>query len=135
MLRFGHPPLDVINLSMDLYLAGAGGMGREALDVALAQSRSVVAFLDDDMAGQTVRGLPVLAPSQAPQGASYLISIADPAVRARLSDLLDRRGLTAFTLVHPSASVGHDTSLAAGCMVHANASISSSSLARARNGA
>ena len=43
-------------------------MGREALDVALAQGRSVVAFLDDELAGQTVRGLPVLAPAQAPQG-------------------------------------------------------------------
>lgn len=111
---------------MDLYLAGAGGVGREALDVALAQGRSVVAFLDDGLAGQTVRGLPVLAPSQAPQGQGYLIGIADPAVRARLADLLDRRGLTAVTLVHPSAGVGPETSLAAGCLVHANAYISSS---------
>ena len=111
---------------MDLYLAGAGGVGREALDVALAQGRIVVAFLDDELAGRTVRGLPVLTPSQAPQGASYLISIADPAVRARLSDLLDRRGLTAVTLVHPSAVIAPETSLAAGCLVHANAYISSS---------
>jgi sugar O-acyltransferase (sialic acid O-acetyltransferase NeuD family) len=111
---------------MDLYLAGAGGVGREALDVVLAQGRSVVAFLDDGLAGQTVRGLPVLAPSQAPRGERYLIAIADPTVRARLSDLLDRRGLTAVTLIHPSAGVGPETSLAAGCLVHANAYISSS---------
>ena len=78
---------------MDLYLVGAGGLGREALDVALAQGHRVLAFLDDGLDGQTVRGLPVLAPSQAPQGQSYLIGIADPAARARLSDLLDGRGM------------------------------------------
>lgn len=101
-------------------------MGREALDVALAQGRSVIAFLDDELAGQTVRGLPVLAPAQAPRGESYLIGIADPAVRARLSDLLDGRGLTAITLIHPSAGIGPETRLGAGCLVHANAYISSS---------
>lgn len=101
-------------------------MGREALDVALAQGRSVVAFLDDRLAGQKVRGLPVLAPSQAPQGEAYLIGIADPAARARLADLLNRRGLTAVTLVHPNAVVGPETILAAGCLIHANAHISSS---------
>lgn len=111
---------------MDLYLAGAGGVGREALDVALACGVSVVAFLDDELAGQTVRGLPVLAPSQAPRGEAYLIGIANPAVRARLSGLLDSRGLTAVTLIHPRAGVGPETRLAAGCLVHANAYISSS---------
>jgi sugar O-acyltransferase (sialic acid O-acetyltransferase NeuD family) len=111
---------------MDLYLAGAGGVGREALDVALAQGRHIVAFLDDELAGQTVRGLPVLAPSEAPRGEGYLIAIADPAARARLSDLLDRRGMAAVTLVHRTAAVGPDTSLAAGCLIHANAYISSS---------
>ena len=114
------------DLSMDLYLAGAGGVGREALDVALAQGRRIVAFLDDELAGQTVRGLPVLAPSEAPRGEGYLIAIADPAARARLSDLLDRRGMTAVTLIHRTAAVGPETSLAAGCLVHANAYISSS---------
>ncbi|MGH3996096.1 MAG: NeuD/PglB/VioB family sugar acetyltransferase [Pseudonocardiaceae bacterium] len=111
---------------MDLYLAGAGDVGREALDVALAQGRSVVAFLDDELAGRVVRGLPVLAPAQAPRGESYLVGIADPAVRARLSRLLDRRGLTAATLIHPSAGIGPETQLALGCLVHANVYISSS---------
>ena len=47
-------------------------------------------------------------------------------MRARLSDLLDSRGLTAVTLVHPSAVIAPETSLAAGCLVHANVYISSS---------
>jgi sugar O-acyltransferase (sialic acid O-acetyltransferase NeuD family) len=111
---------------MDIYMAGAGGVGREALDVALAQAHSVVAFLDDELAGQTIRGLPVLAPEQAPRGESYLIGIANPTVRERLSNLLDSRGLTAITLVHPSAVVGPATSVAAGCLIHANTHISSS---------
>ena len=110
---------------MDLYLVGAGGLGREALDVALALGRSVVAFLDDELAGQTMRGLPVLAPPQAPRGEGYLIGIADPVVRARLSGLLDSRGLTAISLIHPTSGIGPETRLAGGCLVHANAYISS----------
>jgi len=111
---------------MEFYVAGAGGVGREALDVALAQGLRVVAFLDDELAGQTVRGLPVLSPAQAAHGSSYLIGIANPAVRERLAKLLDVRGLTAVTLIHPSAVIGPETRLAGGCLIHANAHVSSS---------
>lgn len=111
---------------MDLVLAGAGGVGREALDIAIATGRRVVAFLDDGLAGATIRGLPVLAPSQAPDGVDYLIAIADPAARERLSVLLDGRALRAATLIHPSAVISPETRLGRGCMVHANATVSSS---------
>ena len=74
---------------MSVYLAGAGGVGREALDVALAAEVPVAAFLDDHQAGRTVRSRPVLRPAEAPSGASYLVAIADPGVRRRLSAMLE----------------------------------------------
>jgi sugar O-acyltransferase (sialic acid O-acetyltransferase NeuD family) len=111
---------------MSVYLAGAGGVGREALDVALAAEVPVAAFLDDHRAGCTVRSRPVLPPAEAPSGASYLVAIADPGVRRRLSAMLDAAGLSPTTLVHPRAVVGPETVVGAGTLAHANVHISSS---------
>jgi sugar O-acyltransferase (sialic acid O-acetyltransferase NeuD family) len=107
------------------YIVGVGGAGREALDIALAMGVKVTAFLDDGRAGEIVRGLDVLLPEQAPPGAEYVIGIASPSVRLRLSRLLDGRGLRARTLVHPRATVGPEASLGRGCIVHANVLVSS----------
>lgn len=111
---------------MALWIAGAGGVGRETLDVAMASGVSVDGFLDDVMAGGEVRGLPVRAPGDAPAGTSYVVGIASPHARASLSALLEERGLRAVTLVHPRAVVGPETTVAVGCIVMANAHISSS---------
>lgn len=111
---------------MVLYVVGAGGAGRETLDVALAAGLAVAAFVDDRLAGSTVRGLPVVAPGQAPAGAGYVIGIADPAVRRRLAAVLDARGLAPVTVVHPRAVVGPETTVAAGCVIMAGAHVSSS---------
>ncbi|MFE2947779.1 acyltransferase, partial [Embleya sp. NPDC059267] len=110
---------------MPLYICGAGGVGREALDAALATTLTVTAFLDDARAGEKVRGLPVLRPADVDSG-DYLVGIAAPAARARLALLLDERGLRAVTLVHPRAVISPETSIAAGCLIQANAHVSSS---------
>lgn len=109
-----------------LWIAGAGGVGREALDVALAAGTDVAGFLDDRLAGGEVRGLPVRRPTELPAGAPYLVGIADPAVRARLAALLDAAGGTPATLVHPRAIIGPETTLAPGCLVMGGAHVSSS---------
>ncbi|KIQ67133.1 acyltransferase [Kitasatospora griseola] len=109
-----------------LWIAGAGGVGREALDVAIAAGVPVAGFLDDRSAGERVRGLPVRKPGELPSGAPYLIGIADPAVRARLAELLDAAGGRPATLVHPRAIVAPETELAAGCLVMGGAHVSSS---------
>ncbi|NUS54160.1 MAG: acetyltransferase [Streptomycetaceae bacterium] len=109
-----------------LYIAGAGGVGREALDAAIAAGVPVEAFLDDAAAGGKVRGLPVLRPDEAPRGSSYLIGIANPEVRLRLAALLDAQGLRPVTLIHPRAVIAPDTRIAEGCLVLANAHVSSS---------
>ncbi|MFB7948427.1 NeuD/PglB/VioB family sugar acetyltransferase [Kitasatospora phosalacinea] len=109
-----------------VWIAGAGGVGREALDVALAAGVAVSGFLDDRLAGGEVRGLPVRKPTELPEGAPYLIGIADPAVRARLAGLLDAAGGHPVTLVHPRAIIAPETELAPGCLVMGGAHVSSS---------
>ena len=111
---------------MELYIAGAGGLGRETYDAALSAGVDVVAFLDDQLSGTKVRGLPVLAPTDAPVGGAYVVGIADPHARRRLSDLLDGRGLTSMNVVHPQAIIGPDTTLGSGCVVLGGAFVSSS---------
>ncbi len=111
---------------MALWLVGAGGVGREALDVAEALGVRVEGFLDDGRAGQVVRGLPVLRPAEAPTGATYLVAIAAPGPRSRLPESLEARGLTAATLVHPRAGVGPETVIGPGGLVMHGAYVSSS---------
>ncbi|GJF31990.1 acetyltransferase [Kitasatospora sp. NE20-6] len=109
-----------------LWIAGAGGVGREAYDTALAAGTPVAGFLDDRARGTTVRGLPVRAPEDLPPGARYLVGIADPAVRLRLAALLDAAGGTPAVLVHPRALIAPETELAPGCLVMGGAYVSSS---------
>jgi sugar O-acyltransferase (sialic acid O-acetyltransferase NeuD family) len=109
-----------------LYIAGAGGVGRETLDAALAAGIEVAGFLDDGLAGTKVRGLEVLRPNDAPRGAAYVVGIANPAVRRRLVGLLEGRGLVPATIIHPRAIVAPETTVAEGCVLLANAHLSSS---------
>ena len=76
-----------------LFVVGAGGAGREALDIAAAAGREVIAFLDEFRAGEKVRGLEVLSPDEALPGAGYVLAVADAQVRARLAASLDHAGL------------------------------------------
>jgi sugar O-acyltransferase (sialic acid O-acetyltransferase NeuD family) len=111
--------------SQELYIAGAGGAGREALDISIALSLEVTAFLDDARAGQIVRGHRVLPPREATFGADYVVAIATASARRRLADLLDARGLRPARLVHPRAVIGPETVLGRGLIAHANILVSS----------
>lgn len=108
---------------MELWIAGAGGVGRETLDIALATGVEVAGFLDDRTAGSTVRHLPVVHPDELPPDAHYVVAIGDPA--ARLS-VARRLGGRAAVLVHPRAIVGPETTLDGGTIVFGGAHVSSS---------
>lgn len=109
-----------------MVIVGAGGVGREALDACLAADVEVTAFLDDRLAGQTVRGLPVRPTGDAVPGEEYLLGIADPTARRRLAGGLDARGLRARTVIHPRAIVGPESTFGPGGLVLGGAHVSSS---------
>lgn len=106
-------------------MVGAGGLGRETLDAALAAGVSVTAFVDHRLAGDIVRGLPVLAPESALAG-EYVIGIADPAIRRLLASILDGQGLVAQMLAHPRSVIAPEVVVEAGCLILAGAYVSSS---------
>lgn len=109
-----------------MIIVGAGGVGREALDACLAGGVAVSGFVDDGMAGQTVRGLPVGAPDDVATATAFLAGVATPGVRRRLADRLQERRCRPVTVVHPAAIIGPETELGSGCLVLGGAHISSS---------
>ena len=107
------------------YIAGAGGAGREALDICIALGQEVTSFVDDVLAGQLVRGHLVCMPEETDAGARYVVAIADPDARVKVSRLLDEFCLRAAKLIHPSAVIGPCAISGDGLIVHANTTISS----------
>jgi len=111
-----------------LYIAGAGGMGREALAVlrALGRAREVAGFVvEDAFAGSTERvgDLPVhrwsrVAPHAA--GARFVVAIGATERKRIVTEIARARGV-AETLVHPAVEVPADVSLGEGCIVLAGA--------------
>lgn len=126
-----------------LVLVGAGGFGRETLDVVAAIVRQrpgsldLLGVLDDrpseaNLARLRRRGAPYLggitAWLDAGHPAEYVIGVGHPATRVRLARQFDARGHDAATLVHPAASIGEDTTLGPGTVVCAGALISTNVL-------
>jgi sugar O-acyltransferase (sialic acid O-acetyltransferase NeuD family) len=110
---------------VDIALVGAGGVGREALDAVLAAGGSANVFVDDRMGGQTVRGLPVLAPESLTPAHRFLVAIADPGARARLATLLEDLGHLPCDVLHPRAAVAPESRFGPGLLVLAGAYVSS----------
>ncbi|MEQ7128251.1 acetyltransferase [Actinopolymorpha sp. B11F2] len=139
---------------MTLYIVGAGGFGRETYDAVLAArdhadrgterghegrgydrgQAAPVVFCDHSRAGERIRGLTVIHPDDADPdsdpadetGAGFVVAIADPAVRMRLSAEFAARGFTPRTVVHPRAVIGPETTVGAGSVILALAHVSSS---------
>lgn len=108
-----------------LHIAGAGGLGREVLDALFASGRKPddLALIDDHVCDAEVHGVRVLRPDEVTAG-QYVVAVGDPAVRRALAERLQRRGLTPTSVVHPRAAVAHDAVIGAGCIVLANAFVS-----------
>lgn len=128
-------------MSTPLVVVGAGGFGRESLDVVEAvnadASSPVWDLLGvlDDAATPTARerldarSVPYLGSiadhlRTGDRAASYVVGIGSPAARRRVAALLDRAGLTPATLVHPSVTVGAVSTFGPGTVLCAGATIS-----------
>lgn len=125
-----------------IVVVGAGGFGREALDVVSAMNAvnapgeglEVVGVLDDapspaDLVRLEARGIPYRGSVDAwcrgdDRSIEWVLGVGDPGARLRLDGLLAGCGRAARPLVHPSAVVGSMTTLADGVVVCAGAQIS-----------
>jgi sugar O-acyltransferase (sialic acid O-acetyltransferase NeuD family) len=113
---------------------GAGGFGREALDVALSCGRPVHGVVDDAPTGTALRtlerlGVPFLGGMSdwlpTARGQSFVVAVGAPAVRSQLGLAAVRSGASATSLVHPSASIGSLVTLGAGAVVCAHVTVGS----------
>lgn len=124
-----------------LVVIGAGGFGREALDVVEAVNAGgssplfdVRGVLDDSPSEINLerlarRGSPYLGRiedvvTELPSGVVYVLGIGDPEVRSKLDRKLMDSGLSAPALVHPQARVGSEAQIAPGVVICAGVQVS-----------
>lgn len=114
-----------------LLIVGAGGFGRECLDIVEAlndggASIEFVGFVDDrggdpDLLAR--RGAVFIGPVDVATGHAdrFVVAIGDGAARERIADRLHHDGMVAPVLVHPQATIGSDCRLGEGTIVNAGA--------------
>lgn len=112
-----------------LVIIGAGGFGREVLELVLDINRAAptfefLGFLDDgEVDGPLLErfGAPLLGPSSrlADLATDYVIGIGAPDSRRRIDALARACGRTPATLRHPWATVGHDVQIGDGAIIAA----------------
>lgn len=120
-----------------LVVIGAGGFGRETLDVVDAINRAaedavwdVIGVVDDAPTDVNLERLQhrdvaflghTRVPLQWPESVRYVVGIGSPQVRRAMADIYDGAGFRAASLVHPSATLGSDVRVGDGCVVCAGA--------------
>jgi sugar O-acyltransferase (sialic acid O-acetyltransferase NeuD family) len=123
-----------------LVVIGAGGFGREALDVVEAMNRAVatplfdvLGVLDDSpsevnlerLSRRCVKYLGTIDEWLAGAGdAGYVLGVGSPAARERLDGRLVAAGLEPVTVVHPTAGLGSKVRLGAGSIICAGVQVS-----------
>jgi sugar O-acyltransferase (sialic acid O-acetyltransferase NeuD family) len=121
----------------DLVVVGAGGFGREVLDVAYSCGLADCEVVDDAPSPddlERVRGMGARYVGtlgdwlSGTTGAPYVIGIGAPDVRARVAQRIGA-ARKAATLVHPSATIGRLTELGAGTVICAGAALSNNVVA------
>jgi sugar O-acyltransferase (sialic acid O-acetyltransferase NeuD family) len=127
-------------MSCPLVIIGAGGFGRETLDVVEAINAALrepaydlLGFVDDDPSEVALKRLASRGASYlgdvaslvaGPVRADYVIGVNDPATRRRLDEALTRSGRHPATVVHPSAILGPGDEIGEGSVICAGAVMS-----------
>lgn len=124
----------------DIIIVGAGGFGRETIDVVRAINAAapepvwnLLGVVDDGPSpvhGERLAALeiPHLGGIEELRShiasARYVIGIGSPSVRAQLSERIDSWGGRAATVIHPAAVVGSEVRIGEGSVVCGGAQIS-----------
>jgi len=116
-----------------LVIVGAGGHGRETLDIVEAINTAeptfeVLGFVDDgDVDGDVLRrrGIELLGPVEALRTieAAHVIAVGNSRTRARLDEQIAPWPSEPATLIHPLASVASDNRLGTGVVLAASARV------------
>lgn len=116
-----------------LVIVGAGGFGREVIDIVEALNDAgatleLLGFVDDGSVDETLlrrRGYGVVGRTADLPGldAAYVIAIGDGHARARIDEELTRAGCEAATLIHPSVTIGGDSRIGEGCILAAGSRV------------
>lgn len=112
---------------MRLAIFGAGGLGREFLELAgIINARTKkwdsFVFVDDNADLKEMQGTPVcsfsdmLADEQQEQ-TEYIIAVGEPAVRRKIYERLQENQCSIATLVHPDVHVPNTTTIGQGSVV------------------
>ena len=119
-------------------IVGAGGFGREVLDVVDAMNAAgadidVTGYVDDADTSVPLlerRGTRYLGAverladgSSVDPGAGFVIGIGAGLVRRRLDEILTQAGRRPLVLIHPMATVGGDCRIGEGCILTAGARV------------
>lgn len=123
-----------------LIVIGAGGFGRETLDVVHAvladgtgPNYDLLGVLDSNPSPENLirlqlMGVEYLGPEQewldGNEPTSYLVGIGNPFIRRHVSYRFDEAGYTAAYAIHPQSNLGSLSSIAPGLVVCAGAQIS-----------
>lgn len=127
-------------MPMQLVVVGAGGFGRETLDVVEAVNRSlpspmfeVLGVLDSspsdaDLARLAARGITFLGDEDAwlksGSRAGYLVGVGSPEARRRIDAKFLSAGLVAATVVHPAAILGSQVTISEGVIICSGVQVS-----------
>lgn len=127
-------------MSVRLVVIGAGGFGRETLDVVEAMNLGsdtpqfdLMGVIDADpsavnlsrLASRRVRYLGAsFEDIDRPSETRYLIGVGHPETRQRIDSLIREAGLTPATAIHPAASVGSSTTIGVGSVICGGAQVS-----------
>jgi sugar O-acyltransferase (sialic acid O-acetyltransferase NeuD family) len=114
-----------------LVIVGAGGFGRECLDIVealneLAADLQFMGFVDDGAVDEEIlrrRAAVCLGPvaSASSHAARCVIAIGDGSIRERIDNELSAAGVQSLILVHPQATLGSDCRVGDGTIINAGA--------------
>ncbi|MEK7480989.1 MAG: acetyltransferase [Patescibacteria group bacterium] len=110
-------------------IVGAGGHGKVVLEALLAQQEmrtpiTMYGWLDDvsERHGKAFCGYPIvggraLFPQLKIENVAVIIALGDNAKRVEIAAEMNRFGIDAYTITHPSAVVSKSANIGKGCMI------------------
>lgn len=126
-------------MTKSLVIVGAGGFGREVLDVVAAINDTsvvplwhVAGVVDDTPSESNLdllqrRGIRFLGTTEEGikdvSATHYVVGVGSPAARERIAEKFDAAGLQAATLVHPATTTGFDVTMGSGSVICAGVRI------------